>query len=157
WTKLATGYYLRGEWQAALKVLRSTVQSASETNGYDYFILTHVLAQLGRHAEAQRSFDQATAWLDANPADDVLLDLAIATASERIEKEPKNAEMYLRRARWYALRGEQLAALADFDRTLDLDPSMAHSPASAQLFFVRGDATAGRGEWQKASADFARV
>jgi tetratricopeptide (TPR) repeat protein len=49
----------------------------------------------------------------------------IAALRARIEKEPRNAELYLRRAELHRLHGEWGAAAGDYDRAEQLAPSLA--------------------------------
>jgi len=83
--------------------------------------------------------------------------LAIQIASERLELEPKNAGLHLQRARWYARLRRRPEALADFARAAVLDPTLTPKQEDAQLLLWRGDTAARRGEWRKASADFAQA
>jgi tetratricopeptide (TPR) repeat protein len=77
--------------------------------------------------------------------------------SERIARERANARLYLQRARWHAQSGSPPEALADFTRAVELDPTLALEQEDIQLLLWRGAAAACRGDWPKASADFARV
>src|SRR5262249_47453314 len=107
--------------------------------------------------EARKWCDLALAWLDRHPADGLFLELAIEMVSEQLAQEPRSAALHLHRARLHAKRLRRPEALADFTRALELDPTLEPQPEDLRLLYWRGAAAARRGEWRKASADFAQV
>ena len=63
----------------------------------------------------------------------------IAALSARIERDPLDARLYLRRGELYGHHGETEAALADFDRAKRLDPALiAVDLSRGKLLFLAG-------------------
>jgi tetratricopeptide (TPR) repeat protein len=75
-------------------------------------------------------------------------DAAIATASEAIRRDPKDANAYYNRGNAYAARGDAERAIADYSTAVRLDP------AHANAYYNRGNGYANRGDTERAIADY---
>jgi WD40 repeat protein/tetratricopeptide (TPR) repeat protein len=155
WTALAAVHYLRAEHAAALAALGKAMPTADTGTGSDRFLLCLAHAGRGQHEQARKCYDDAVAWLAKNPGSPALTWLAVEAASERIKREPRNAGLWLQRARWHTQEEQEAEAVRDLTRALELDRALALQPADAQILMWRGDAAGERGEWRKALADFA--
>lgn len=92
-------------------------------------------------------------WLLAAPAAALAhgdLHEQIAAVTQRIEAEPGNAELRLRRGELHRLHGAWRAARTDYDKAANLDPKLdAVEFARCRLWFDSGD-------WEKARASLNR-
>ncbi len=114
---------------------------------------------------------------DANPA--------IATASEAIRRDPRDANAYYNRGNAYAASGDNERAIADYTAAIRLDPAHANAyynrgngysnkgdndraiadytatirldPAYANAYYNRGNAFSNKGDRDRAIADYAEV
>ncbi|WP_061027182.1 caspase family protein [Bradyrhizobium sp. CCH5-F6] len=77
---------------------------------------------------------------DANPA--------IATASEAIRRDPRDATAYYNRGNAYAASGDTDRAIADYTATIRLDP------ANANAYYNRGNGYSIKGDTDRAIADY---
>ncbi|RTM10829.1 MAG: tetratricopeptide repeat protein [Bradyrhizobiaceae bacterium] len=75
-------------------------------------------------------------------------DAAIATASEAIRRDPRDANAYYNRGNAYAARGDAERAIADYSTAVRLDP------AHANAYYNRGNGYANRGDTERAIADY---
>jgi tetratricopeptide (TPR) repeat protein len=92
------------------------------------------------------------------PFDESLWRLAVEAVSDRIARQPTTgAGLWHQRARWQARLGQQSAAVADLTRALQLNVNLVLGAEDTPILTWRGEQTAQRGEWEKASADFARA
>ena len=82
---------------------------------------------------------------------------AIATASAQLEKDPKNAALWMGRARIRFGFGEHAEANADLDHALQLQPALQFQPEDLPLLVWNGDAAVRRKDWLRAVAEFART
>ncbi|MBR0737349.1 tetratricopeptide repeat protein [Bradyrhizobium liaoningense] len=73
---------------------------------------------------------------------------AIATASEAIRRDPKDASAYYNRGNAYSDRGEADRAIADYTTTIRLDP------AHVNAHYNRGNAYSNKGDAERAIADY---
>lgn len=78
-------------------------------------------------------------------------DRIIAECSQAIERNPKDAEAYLRRGSVYGRKGDLDHALPDLNRALDLNPKFA------QAYYIRGLVYYNKGDLDRAIADFNRA
>ncbi|WP_339036123.1 tetratricopeptide repeat protein [Bradyrhizobium symbiodeficiens] len=73
---------------------------------------------------------------------------AIATASEAIRRDPKDANAYYNRGNAYAASGDTDRAIADYTATIRLDP------AHANAYYNRGNGYGSKGDPERAIADY---
>jgi len=73
---------------------------------------------------------------------------AIATASEAIRRDPKDANAYYDRGNAYAANGDADRAIADYTATIRLDP------AHANAYYNRGNSYSSKGDTERAIADY---
>jgi tetratricopeptide (TPR) repeat protein len=150
WTKLAAGYYLRGEWQTALAILQKTTAAPSGGSGWDHqLLLTLVHEQLGQHYEPGSAggwIDRARAYLELAQSGKALADSARA-----VELQPR--DVAIRRARMDILveLKQWHAALADCLKAVELEP---HDP---ELLTRRANLSAWCGKYADAAAALAKL
>lgn len=65
--RLAAVHYVRGDWEAARKVLRRVESDPTTAKGPDLMLLALVHTKLGRDEDAQAWFERALAWLGSRP------------------------------------------------------------------------------------------
>ena len=73
---------------------------------------------------------------------------AIATASEAIRRDPRDASAYYNRGNAYSDKGEADRAIADYTTTIRLDP------AHVNAHYNRGNAYSNKGDAERAIADY---
>ena len=82
---------------------------------------------------------------------------ALATASAQIDKDSKNAALWMGRARIRFEFGQHAEANADLDHALQLQPALQFQPEDLPILVWKGDAAASRKDWPRAVAEFART
>jgi tetratricopeptide (TPR) repeat protein len=124
WTTLAAAHYLRGEWQAALAVLRRAVASPSGGNGADRYLLCQTLGKLGRHEEARKWSNQFLAWMADRDAGEQLWPLAAERLPGWLARapQPDSGEVRLGRARAFLFLNQPEMALKEATRAALLQP-----------------------------------
>jgi tetratricopeptide (TPR) repeat protein len=128
WTKLAAAYYQRGEWSAALKAVEKATAAPAGGDGYAHFMRARVHGQLGRHDLARKWLDKATAWMDRNPSDDSLRQLAVEALTTMLRKTPNDVGLLVRRAHVRVRLGQRQQAGADYKKGSTLEPRNAKWP-----------------------------
>jgi WD40 repeat protein/serine/threonine protein kinase/tetratricopeptide (TPR) repeat protein len=185
WTKLGAAHYLRGEWQAALGVLRKATASPAGGIGWDRLLLTLTHARLGQHHEARKWSNRFLAWMAKKSDDEWLWHLAADSLPGWLARppQPDSAEVRLGRARaflflnlpekalleatWavelqpkdvavWQTRGDIHLRLKKWDEALaDYGKAVALKPDDHELRNLRANLAAGRGKWAVAAEDFA--
>jgi tetratricopeptide (TPR) repeat protein len=95
-----------------------------------------------------KTYQGVTGWV--NKSDVLLVDDAILFFSQRIQKEPNDADAYTRRAWSWKIKGEPDAAIKDFSEAVRIQPSAANFANRAVAYHVKKD-------YDKALADYAEA
>jgi tetratricopeptide (TPR) repeat protein len=120
WTRLATAYVVRGDFERARAASQKAVAGPNSST-HDHLLACLIHEHLGQTVLADKDLDEAMQRVPDKAAvhgvaDRLLMELAVDAISPRIAREPKDARLLMTRFRWLAVLGLPARALSDLDR-----------------------------------------